>query len=229
MCALFDWEEGQEGRKQLWVIPIPGLDKEGVINRSRLAPSPPHRQHSWCRGLEVDTRLPKPGAQWGQLHLAQACWVLAIGTQLCNVGGRRRERTCQIQAFSLHRSDSAVIESGPWYIESGPRFYQMPPRQKGCQSCWHTWWVSFRDITRFLSFLSKNRIWPHLLGCPCTKGRDPRKSRRRWVKDRGSRGFSGTWVASVGYTLPWVDDFFFFHIVLKIKTKQQTYNKIDHF
>ena len=51
VCALFDWEEGQEGRKQLWVIPIPGLDKEGVINRSRLAPSPPHRQHSWCRGL----------------------------------------------------------------------------------------------------------------------------------------------------------------------------------
>lgn len=140
----------------------------------------------------------------GSTTLAQACWVLAIGTQLCNVGGRRKERTCPIRGFSLRRPVQTAV------IESGPRFYQMPPRQKSCQSCWHTWWVSFRDFTRFLSILSKNRIWPHLFGCPCTKGNRPWESQRRWVKARGSRGFSGTWVASVGYTLPWVDDSVFF-------------------
>lgn len=48
----------------------------------------------------VDTRLPKPSAQWGQPHSTQACH-LAVRTHLCNVCRTRREITRQIRVSFL--------------------------------------------------------------------------------------------------------------------------------
>ena len=201
VCALFDWKEGQEGRRQLWVIPIPGLGKEGVINRSRLAPSPPHRQRSWCRGLRG----------W---HKTSQAWCAVGSTTPCPglLGSGHWNPTLQRgwKEEGENMPDPSFLSPQARFCRHWirPKILSDACKAKGCQSCWLTWWVSFRDLTRFLSFLSKNRIWPHLLGCPCSKGSDPWES-RRWVKARGSRGFSGTWVASVGYTLPWVNNSFF--------------------
>lgn len=119
VCGLLDWREGWEGRKQLWVIPIPGVDKEEVISRYRHASSYLHRQRSGCRGPGRMTQdFPSPVPSGASYTSPRPAWILDIGTQLCNVGGRKREKTCLVQTFLLHR----------------PRFYQMPPRQKGCGS-----------------------------------------------------------------------------------------------
>ena len=153
----------------------------------------------------VDTRLPKLKfrAHRGRPHPTQACHQ-TVRTQLCHVvGGGGRGDAPSATTFLLHRP---ILCSAPWtqtqYAVSYPQGRAAAGHALTCRVS------KLRKHYQVAMFSSAEQNLTSSIRRHLRKRACPSESCTEIVRARGSRGSSGTPVASVGYTLIRIDNFF---------------------